>query len=528
MNKLICLCSVFISIISLAQQKEGIVWTKGLSWEEIKEKAKADNKFIFLDCFATWCGPCKAMDKSVYVNQKVGDWYNSRFISVKVQIDSTEFDDIEIKSWYSAAKALGHNYSINSFPTFLFFSSNGSALHKETGFKSPEDFIVIAQNALDSQKQFYSVLSNYVPGKLDSSELKKLAVLYKFSGKELAWKLAVEYLKYFPKTQIGNERNIQFLSNFIESPEVQRLVAEYLHAISVDNFRLKNNLIIIQNFKNAPLIQRIILERLKKLNLKKLEENLAVLRIMQKVPDAKIIADYYINSLSEPGIYKKENLLLIGDFMKTSNDRGFNIFLKSGATVNKIVDKKKFSEDAITNVIYTEEYAYYWDRAINTNSDNIPWDSLSKSVKVKYGTNLSDKVDLYLKTRLYEYFATRKNQYWTEYLHYAVLQIKKYGTDTTSFIEDVKLNGVCWDIFRHSANREHISLAIDWMAAVVRRNFDELPTVMDTYANLLYKNGNTSEAVRLQTRLCELDPTSKEFQVNLEKMKRGEPTWPTK
>ncbi len=36
-----------------------IHFENGLSWEQIKEKAKAEHKYIFVDCYATWCGPCK-------------------------------------------------------------------------------------------------------------------------------------------------------------------------------------------------------------------------------------------------------------------------------------------------------------------------------------------------------------------------------------------------------------------------------------------------------------------------------------
>jgi thiol:disulfide interchange protein len=44
---------------------KGINFENNLSWEQVKEKAKAENKYIFVDCYATWCGPCKAMDKEV-------------------------------------------------------------------------------------------------------------------------------------------------------------------------------------------------------------------------------------------------------------------------------------------------------------------------------------------------------------------------------------------------------------------------------------------------------------------------------
>ncbi|MBO9572315.1 MAG: hypothetical protein J7497_08925, partial [Chitinophagaceae bacterium] len=33
----------------------GINFEVRLTWQQIKDKAKAENKFIFVDCYATWC-----------------------------------------------------------------------------------------------------------------------------------------------------------------------------------------------------------------------------------------------------------------------------------------------------------------------------------------------------------------------------------------------------------------------------------------------------------------------------------------
>src|SRR5688500_9355246 len=98
MKKLL-LIIFLLPLLTIAQEK-GIQWTTGLSWNQIKAKAKKENKFIFLDCYATWCGPCKEMDKKIYVNDSVGDYFNQHFVSVKVQMDKTKNDDESVKKWY--------------------------------------------------------------------------------------------------------------------------------------------------------------------------------------------------------------------------------------------------------------------------------------------------------------------------------------------------------------------------------------------------------------------------------------------
>src|SRR5687768_17445714 len=83
--------------------EKGIKFEQGLSWDQIKAKAKAQNKYIFIDSYATWCGPCKAMDQDVYPSEKVGNFFNDKFVSVKVQFDKMEQDTEQVKKWYADA-----------------------------------------------------------------------------------------------------------------------------------------------------------------------------------------------------------------------------------------------------------------------------------------------------------------------------------------------------------------------------------------------------------------------------------------
>lgn len=43
------------------------------TFAEAMEKAKAENKLVFMDCYTTWCGPCRMMASQVFTQQKVGD-----------------------------------------------------------------------------------------------------------------------------------------------------------------------------------------------------------------------------------------------------------------------------------------------------------------------------------------------------------------------------------------------------------------------------------------------------------------------
>src|SRR5690554_7357569 len=56
---------------------------ENLTFEEAIQKAKEENKLIFLDAYAVWCGPCKMMDRTTFKSEEVGKVFNKNFINIK-------------------------------------------------------------------------------------------------------------------------------------------------------------------------------------------------------------------------------------------------------------------------------------------------------------------------------------------------------------------------------------------------------------------------------------------------------------
>src|SRR5688500_13575445 len=76
---------------------QGIQFDQG-SWADIKAKAKAEKKPIFVDAYTTWCGPCKKMAKEVFTQEAIGSYFNSTFINY--QMDMEKGEGIEFaKQW---------------------------------------------------------------------------------------------------------------------------------------------------------------------------------------------------------------------------------------------------------------------------------------------------------------------------------------------------------------------------------------------------------------------------------------------
>lgn len=194
----------------------GIRFENGLTWKAIREKAKKEKKYIFMDAYTTWCGPCKMMAKSIFPQPQVGSFFNANFINVKVQLDTTKKDDEEVRRWYQDAHDIMVNYSVRVFPTYLFFSPDGELVHRAVGASDATAFIAKAKNALSPETQYYSLLKQYNGGKKDSAFLRRLTAA---SAEAYDNKKMGEFTNAWAKTQqpLLTDNNIRFLSRFVNS-----------------------------------------------------------------------------------------------------------------------------------------------------------------------------------------------------------------------------------------------------------------------------------------------------------------------
>ncbi len=155
---------IFLFLLSAISFSQGINFEKKLVWEEIISKAKAEQKYIFVDCYATWCQPCKEMEQDIFSTAEIRDLVDKYFISIKVQMDTTTVDNEATKRRYKLAHHLKDEYNVSVFPTFLFFSPQGEIVHKGVGFKSVFNFKLLLRETLTFEKQYFTILKDYKAG----------------------------------------------------------------------------------------------------------------------------------------------------------------------------------------------------------------------------------------------------------------------------------------------------------------------------------------------------------------------------
>jgi len=173
-NFLLTISAVCFFLFSYSQN-EGIRFEQGMTWQQILVKAKKENKYIFVDCYTTWCGPCKFMAKNIFPLKETGDAVNPHFISVGMQIDSTDQDSDTVKRAYPDARLISINYNIRAYPTFLYLNPEGKLVHRTEGStRNAAEFILNTKNAMDPDKQYYSMIEKFRSGNRDTLMMESL------------------------------------------------------------------------------------------------------------------------------------------------------------------------------------------------------------------------------------------------------------------------------------------------------------------------------------------------------------------
>lgn len=133
------------------------LFAQGVDFQELSlakalEKAKGENKYVFVDCYTSWCGPCKMMASQVLAQKKVGDYMNDKFVSVKIDMEKGEGPDVKKR------------YGVKAYPTFLVIQPDGTLIHQVVGYCEPDKFIKQVGESFDPSKATETLRARYNGG----------------------------------------------------------------------------------------------------------------------------------------------------------------------------------------------------------------------------------------------------------------------------------------------------------------------------------------------------------------------------
>lgn len=145
--------------ISLAAQEEGIQFIHE-DLAAAQEKAKAEDKIVFVDAYTTWCGPCKMLSNTTFKDEKVAEFYNENFVNLKLDMEKGVGPDF------------GKKFNVRGYPSLLFLSSAGDLVHRSIGFQDATRFLALGESANDPNKQVVTLQRKFEAGERDKTFLR--------------------------------------------------------------------------------------------------------------------------------------------------------------------------------------------------------------------------------------------------------------------------------------------------------------------------------------------------------------------
>lgn len=290
------------------------------TFDNILAKAKKEKKLVFLDAFASWCGPCKMLERNIFPQKEVGDFYNANFINAHFDMEKGE------------GISIARKYGINSYPTLLFIDGDGVIIYKTSGYMSVPEFINIGKSAINPENKIENKIAKFNEGESNSEFLIDLIKNTYSTDFSFAKKVAERYFLHKKASELTKE-DASLLLYFTKSTEDANFKYLTENKAEILKFVPEN---ILNDFEKQIKLTTVFTKAIDEKS-QKIDEPFLTSELVKilgenegKVLSSKIRLDYYFSNKN----YKDYQKAAIEYYQDTTpydavelNDAAWNFFL---------------------------------------------------------------------------------------------------------------------------------------------------------------------------------------------------------
>ncbi len=104
-----------------------LVWQNNYS--QTLRSAASQRKWVLIDVYTQWCGPCKMLDANVFSQPKVAQFLNNSFVCMKA--DAERGDGLTV----------AQKFHVEGYPCTLILKPNGQEKGRIIGYLDPSSYI---------------------------------------------------------------------------------------------------------------------------------------------------------------------------------------------------------------------------------------------------------------------------------------------------------------------------------------------------------------------------------------------------
>lgn len=215
---------IMLLCTSMSGFSQGIEFFKG-TFNEALTKASNEGKLVFVDFYATWCGPCKQMAEKVFPDEELGKYMNEKFVCLQI--------DVEKEGWQ---KEVAEKYNVTVLPTLVFFKLDSTVASRLAGAREKAELLNAAKVARGEELSFEK-LYDRAKSKKDLADMQNLL------------KQAPEY--------VGGLQGMEAQKWIVR---VEKMYNEYVKAKMGPDFINKEDLAIVNRFNKKNVKDDAVME----------------------------------------------------------------------------------------------------------------------------------------------------------------------------------------------------------------------------------------------------------------------------